>query len=248
MSYARWALRTLPYIGALTVAIGQAPAPARPLRLLGAYDFETGSPIEGARVTDVSSGSYVLTSRTGTANLAFLPDGGGYVTVAKLGYESWMQFVHLTPTDTAPITLVLRPITPTLPGIFTRDTARHYQSPGMREFQSRLSHGLGDYIVDSVLRKNESLEMSSVLARLPGVAISCSKRTPRRCIAKTATPSSCPAMLVYRDGMRMTDGDLLQIPVSEIGGVEVYSSAATVPAQYSTGGGCGVILFWSRTR
>ena len=44
-----------------------APAP-RPVRLLGAYDLTSGEPIEGAKVADYSTGSYVLTSRTGTAS------------------------------------------------------------------------------------------------------------------------------------------------------------------------------------
>src|SRR4051812_45677517 len=238
----------------LTVALlgAQAQQPAtRTDRLLGAYDLLSGAPIEGAKVTDVATGNYVLTSRTGTASLAFLPSGGGYVTVTKLGYESWMQFVHVSPSDTSPITLVLKTVPTSLVEMISRDTANQpAASPGLREFTSRLKTGLGHYIVDSTLRKNDNREMSDLILRVPGVVVTCSKRTPRRCVARTAAPpmGACPGggMLIYLDGARLTDLDLLQIPVAMIGGVEVYSGA-TMPAQYNqTGGSCGAILFWSR--
>lgn len=238
----------LPYIALFAGALGaqdSRPA-ARPSRLLGAFDLNTGAAIEGAKVTDFSTGSYVMTSRTGTASLAFLPEGGGYVTVTKIGYEAWMQFVKVTPSDTSPITIVLKPTTTVLPEVVTRDTATKYASAGMREFQSRIKTGLGHYIVDSVLRKDDNREMGDVLRRIPGVKITCTTRTPRRCYASSVIPCSGRGMLIYRDGIRMTDTDLMQIPVNEISGVEVYS-AATLPAQYNmTGGACGAILFWSR--
>jgi len=224
-------------------------SPTKPDRLLGAYDLLSGSPIEGAKVLDVATGNYVLTSRTGTASLSFLPAGGGYVTVTKIGYESWMQFVHMSPSDTAPITLVLKSVPTTLAEMVARDTANQpeYLSAGMREFNSRLKTGLGHYIVDSTLRKNDSRDMSDLILRVPGVTVSCSRRTPRRCIPAPTIPCT-GKMQVYLDGSRMTDTDLMQIPVNIIGGVEVYSSA-TMPPQYNaTGASCGAILFWSRTK
>ena len=95
-----------------------------------------------------------------------------------------------------------------------------------------------------------SVEMSDVLRRLHGFVIGCITRTPRRCIAASAVPGSgCKGgALIYRDGILMTDHNLLLIPVNEIAAVEAYSSA-TVPAQYNlTGADCGVLLFWTRER
>jgi hypothetical protein len=60
---------------------------------------------------------------------------------------------------------------------------------------------------------------------------------------------------VYLDGALIYDStarkaplfNLNSITASEIEAIEVYSSAAQVPAQYNkTSGGCGVMLIWTR--
>src|ERR1051325_6086421 len=106
-------------------------------RLLGVYDADTGSPVDGAKVTDVASGNSVMTSETGTVSLFFVADGGGYVAIRKLGYESWQGFVKITATDTPPITLILRESPTELPTIITRATSIHWRSAGPRDFERR---------------------------------------------------------------------------------------------------------------
>ena len=62
-------------------------------------------------------------------------------------------------------------------------------------------------------------------------------------------------MDVYVDGAMVFDSrhpenglfDVNSIPPEQIAGIEVYSSAAQVPAKYNrTGNGCGVLLIWTR--
>lgn len=62
-------------------------------------------------------------------------------------------------------------------------------------------------------------------------------------------------MDVYLDGAMVFDSrrpgdglfDVNSVPPEHIGGIEVYTSAAQVPAKYNrTGGGCGVLLIWTR--
>jgi hypothetical protein len=62
-------------------------------------------------------------------------------------------------------------------------------------------------------------------------------------------------MDVYLDGALIFDSrhpenglfDANLVPPEHIGGIEVYTSAAQVPAKYNrTGGGCGVLLIWTR--
>ena len=62
-------------------------------------------------------------------------------------------------------------------------------------------------------------------------------------------------MDVYLDGSLVYDSkhpenglfDVNTIPPEHIAGIEVFSSAAQVPAKYNrTGGGCGVLLIWTR--
>lgn len=62
-------------------------------------------------------------------------------------------------------------------------------------------------------------------------------------------------MDVYLDGALIYDSkhpenglfDINSVPPDHIGGIEVYTGAAQVPAKYNrTGGGCGVLLIWTR--
>lgn len=75
-------------------------------RLIGVFDMTTGQVIEGAEVVDVASGTFMRTSATGTATLAFLSADAKEISVRKPGYEPLTMAV---PHDTASLTVVLTP-------------------------------------------------------------------------------------------------------------------------------------------
>ena len=228
-----------------------AQAPSYRSRILGVYDAATLEPIVDAQVTDVASHSFSRTTRTGTVSLAFLPDGGGYVTVKRVGYESWMGFVAISPHDTTPLTIVLKGTTPVLPPIVARDTDPKHISPALQSFDERRKGGFGQFIDETELRKNDNRELPEVLRKLSNIDIKCSYHTPRKCFAfsKTQGIGHCSnGALVYLDGIVINDSNLLLYQTSEIGGVETYSPA-TVPAQYNKqNAACGVVLLWTRER
>ena len=87
-------------------SVTDAPSRYR-FRLLGVYDAESGAPLEGVAVMDVHTGARMNTSDTGTAHLAFLPDGGGTVRLSRPGYQPIELPVKISPTDTIPITLIM---------------------------------------------------------------------------------------------------------------------------------------------
>ena len=234
---------------ASAVAAGQAPSPSSSYRarVLGVFDASDGRPVEGVEITDLASGTRAFTTRTGTVSLAFLPDGGSYVRIRKMGYAPLTQFVRISPADTVPITLIFSPIPTVLPDVVTRDTAPHYISPGLRDFEERRKHGLGHYIDERELRKNDDRQLSDVLRGLSGVNVRCSTRTPQSCIA--VSTRGC-GYVTYLNGIRISDNNLFMLSVFELGAVEAYTGLGTIPAQYSgtLGKACGVLLFWSRER
>ena len=133
-------LRVAALLLVASVAAAQQPAArlaAYRARIIGVYDLNTGAPIEGAEVLDVASGTKALTTPTGTVSLAYLPDGGSTVRIRKLGYTPITQFIAISPADTVPLTLLLAPTATMLPAVVTKDSARHYVSPGLREFEER---------------------------------------------------------------------------------------------------------------
>jgi|KBSMisStandDraft_5_1062788.scaffolds.fasta_scaffold05324_3 hypothetical protein len=84
-----------------------AAIPAYRLRILGVFDGNTGEPIEGALVTDVTTGTRARTTVTGTVSLAFLPEGGTPLRITKTGYDDLTIGVEIAPAKVEPITLVL---------------------------------------------------------------------------------------------------------------------------------------------
>ena len=231
----------------------KAQVPAYRARVLGVFDVRTGEPVEGVEITDLASGTWALTTRTGTVSLAFLPEGESSVRARKLGYAPITRPVRISPVDTTPITLIMTPVVNILPDVVVRDSAPDYISPGLRDFEERRKTRLGQYITEGELRKADARELPDVLRRLSGTLVSCTTRTPRQCSLQSSRFAGICPYTIYLDGIRVGDSNLLMYNVSELGAVEAYS-ATTAPAQYSPKGGtnryqdCGVLLLWSRER
>ena len=226
-----------------------ARLPAYRARVLGVFDANTGEPIEGALVSDVLSKASSVTTKTGTVSLIFLPDSGSIVRVQKIGYQPATMVVKISPEDTLPITMLLTAAVPMLPTVVTKDSGTRHLSPGLREMEDRRRAGLGHFITEAELRKNDSKRMTSLVRTLPSVNIVCPPTGARRgeCWA-VGVRRSCPVD-VYINGVYSTDNDLEKLLVSEYAGVEFYAGPATTPTEYNkTGSSCGVLLFWLRDR
>lgn len=96
-----------PGVGSLVMATPSSAARGLPVRLIGVFDEATGAVIEGADVVDVSNGSFMRTSVTGTATLGFLSRDATAIRIQKAGYEPLT--IAVSPDDTAPLTVVLTP-------------------------------------------------------------------------------------------------------------------------------------------
>ena len=118
------------------------------------------------------SGTTAMTTKTGTVSLLFLPEGGGLVPVRKLGFEPQTFMVPISPADTAPVTVVLvrTEAAQQLPTVVVRDSAVKYLSPALRGFEERRRMGLGHFIPEAEMRKNDSHTMADVLiSHMPGL-------------------------------------------------------------------------------
>lgn len=94
--------------GTIAKATGVVPGlPAS--RLIGVFDEATGDVVAGAEIVDVASGTFMRTSSTGTATLAFLSAGAKEIRIQKPGYETVTLPVSTSPSDTTSVTVVLTP-------------------------------------------------------------------------------------------------------------------------------------------
>jgi hypothetical protein len=226
-------------------------------RLLGVYDDASGEPVEGVEVSDMLSGTSALTTKTGTVSLIFLPDGGSFVRLRKVGYEMQTLMAAISPADTAPITVTLRKVT-TLAKVTVRDSAPTYISPRLQGAVERMKSHAGGYFIDEAeMRKWDNSTLgNAIIAHMPGLM---SITGPRGGMALVSTRQMCKTafgcsrqsncyVTVYLDGVRSTVlPDFNRLSPEDYALAEFYPGGASVPAEYGgTDSPCGALLLWTR--
>jgi hypothetical protein len=196
--------------GAQSDSTPLSKVPAFRRRLVGIYDQQSGDPVAGVRVSDVLSGTSMVTSRTGTAVLIFVPEGVRILRIQKLGYETQTFPISIIESDTGALTLMIRHVTELAP-VVTTETASASEplSPRLRAFdERRRSHNGGYFVTQEILQAAQGQALASILvARLPGLALD------RRSGNKTMVVQSPRCMdgtkagppAVYLDGVLMTE-------------------------------------------
>jgi hypothetical protein len=240
--------------------------PAYRRRLLAAFDENSGDPISGVRVTDVLTGTSMVTSATGLVALIFVPEGPRLVRLQKLGYEVQTLPVTIVDTDTSGFTILMHRVTE-LPKVVTKDSAPVISSK-FRGFEERRKTTHGYFMTEDQLRKADGKSLANALSSaLPGMAIARSggsallMRSPR---CTDATHSQPPQ--VYIDGTPIVQEssavtsrkaktsaqdtyDISQFTVEELAAVEWYPDNATLPMEFShSAKTCGALFLWTRAR
>jgi len=144
------------------------------------------------------------------------------------------------------------------------DVGRRFLTPGMQGFEARRKAGFGQYVTDSALRAASGVRLSHVLAQhMPSILFGLdtfSGEYPissRVCGGGLACAAPRCYVRVYIDGTRMFDGtprlrdvegiDIGHMRTEDFSGIEYYSSASGLPAEYAgQNSDCGTLLFWSR--
>ena len=246
--------------------------PRPPLRIIGVYDETSGQPLEGVAIIELTNGSSVLTTSTGSANLGLIVPNGGEIRLRKIGFEEQTMTVSMKAADTVPITVIMKHVAE-LPAVVTKGTAPKYLSPALRAFEERRKNAASGYFIpDSILRKEDNRPLGNVLvAHAPGSIVR--QVSSANFLLKSPRCSSGGQPDVYVDGVPLAhledprwrvpqqrsrnappDArdypiDLNQFQVQDLAGVEYYPDNATMPVQFSrTAAGCGALFLWTRER
>jgi hypothetical protein len=245
----------------VAVRVARTPDNAYRFRLLGVYDATSGEPIAGVEVSDILTGIRATTTATGTVSLYFLPEGGSFVRLRKVGYGVETVPVSISPADTTPVTLTLTRATQLETVVVHGDSTPHYLSRGLRGFAERASHHLGHFIGESDLRKNDSRQLGTMLgSHLPGVMVMTSRSSSylvsTRKMCKGPVLSGCQRpncfVSVYLDGALIYPGgplpDFSRMFVDDYAAVEFYETSEAPPEFSDPGNDCGALVLWSRER
>ena len=241
------------------------PAAARAQTLRGhVTDRATGEPVSGATVTLVSADSQKVAAVVTDDAGAFSVTGaaGVYtVSVERLGYapESGGP-IRLRANGFAEVGIAL---TPRAIALDTLGVSVEAQDPALLRagFYRRQQQGGGTFLDRAQIRQRGS-RMSDVLSGLRSVRVVNSDNgidvQLRGAMTQTFSPTGPKVCypLIFVDGLLLADGktagagrmNLELLSVSDLSGIELYSSEATVPIEFARGGGqCGALLYWTRS-
>jgi hypothetical protein len=212
-------------------------------------------PMAVATVSVVGIGARVTTGDNGRFRFLQVPPGQYLLVVRRIGFAPTSGIVAVPVGDTLRLSYLLARSTNVMDTV--RITERRV-SLRMMEFESRRMQGQGQFITQEQIEKRNSLASMDYLRQLRGIDVSritsgafagtvaLSKREGGS-LAGTTT-GACP-MQILLDGIVLPANFNLELLPSpkQLSGIEVYSGAATIPAQF--GGGdrrCGLIAFWTR--
>ena len=232
--------------------------------------LRTGEALPGVVVRDALSGSYVVTSSTGTAQLNFLTFRGAatIVELRKLGYQAKQILVDRA--DSASITELLDPVV-ALPPVVTTEKYQIALDAGKWDgFDARCQTKSVTCIRNEDLEKKPAANLADFLIRADGMTIgSCGGGSGKwnaqrngQCgkIAMRSTvipPSHCqPTFFV--DGFEWDShmgapSDLApnrpaEAPYtpSNVKAIEVYPPGKSRPARFAGDSKCGVVVIWTK--
>lgn len=208
-------------------------------------------PMSAAEVTVVGTRARVITGANGRFQFLRVPPGQYLMVVRRIGYAPTSGMIEVSLKDTLRLSYTLSR------SIVAMDTIRVSErrvSLRMLEFEGRRNQGQGQFITQEQIEKRNALQAFDYLRQMRGIDVS---RLTNKAFAGTVALSKregnisgggC-AMQILLDGIVLPGNFNLELlpPPKQLAGIEVYSGAATVPAQF---GGvdrrCGLIAFWTR--
>jgi protocatechuate 3,4-dioxygenase beta subunit len=238
-------------------------------------DANSGRPLAGVEVWIPLSDARITTDSAGRFQFKDLPPGGHIVQLRRVGYV--MQHDTLALAAGVDAKRDYRLVSQTAILDTVRATAARAMSPSLRDFDERRAKGIGQFVTEAELRKNDNRTLADVLKRIPGVSVrigpgareyvatSRSGGLAPGSLAGGSQPSADPSirtsprgcwLAVYVDGTAIYLGppqpapDVARMQVRDYAAVELYSGNAALPVQFSAirSSDCGVLLLWSRER
>jgi hypothetical protein len=253
----------------------QSPEAARrpAARLIGIYDSRTGEPLTGVQVIDAFSGTYSLTTSTGTAPLSFLTFRGvaAFVDLRKLGYQA--KQIIVSRDDTVPITEVMDPVAELAPVVTTEQYRIERDAGKWDGFETRCQSKSVTCFRREDLEKKVAANLADLLVHADGVTIGtcgggsgfgranrngqCGKIAMR----STVIPPTYCQPTFFVDGFEwkttgqlgapsdLTPGRPAEAPYTpaNVKAIEVYPPERQRPLRFQgASSACGVVVIWTK--
>ncbi len=235
------------FLGSVVFAPSVAAQSAALHRLSGFVSDSIGVPVAFAELRLTPAGSATRDLRTDAAGhftIVGVPSGVAQLLVRRLGYHPFDGTVKVGDGGADSLRLVLYVASAELAAIEIREESLG-DSIAPREFWTRRrTNVFGRFINRAEIDDRWVSLPSEILRGMPGVTLIRSGRIGMLVRLRGCRPN------LFLDGMRAADAEVDElISVGDIGAMEVYTSMAGVPPQYTDRTNpCGAILFWTRRK
>jgi hypothetical protein len=242
------------YVAPIAIDSSSPPAPGDSVRLprlrgtarlVGRVLAEGGKPVNGARIAVRDAGAEATTDSSGVFHLGGLPLGTRSVVMIAIGYTPVRTSVDLTANADATLTLRLTKRVQELDEV---SVSAKIDRTG---FERRRKQGNGFFLDAADIERKGAFRFENALFNVPGMRVVGTDHLTGRPVFSgrfRCTPS------FFLDGFAAdVTKDIAILPISAIGGIEVYANQPDVPPQYSglasgsNNGGCTTVLVWTKS-
>lgn len=219
--------------------------------LLGVVRNPDGTVIEGATVA--IEGQSVRTDALGRFRLQANRRDTITLAIRRIGYEAISTLLTSAELTGDTLMLTMEPTSQQLDAVNIR--ARDLRSPmGFGSFEERRALGNGVFVTREMIDKRNNSRLTDHFRNLRGVIVGRTARGDQTvrfaaCTGRSTARGGGAAPAIFLDGRHMRGMEVDDIPVNTVAGIELYSSMASTPPQFTTGQvdrPCGTIVIWTR--
>lgn len=218
-------------------------------------------PLAAAEVVLPDLNRRVTANWAGEFKIGQLPAGRHAIVIRHVGFTPLTDTIEVADGAKIDREFILVETPTKLEEVQVKAPERKYISPGLQEFEERKKAGVGHFIDEAEMRKNNERRLIDVIfAQVPGISTITSRDNGRQYLSSGRSwrgSGQCPVTL-YLDGLRIYDAskddprqmpDLSRYNTRDYAAVEFYAGGASIPLKYNaTSSGCGVLLLWTRER
>jgi hypothetical protein len=236
---------------ALLLVVVAGTAPAQYVRLRVTNDADD-APVPKAQIVSLNDRAIWRTDDAGIIVVTALHPGPNVFTIRHLGFAPITTTLNVREHDTLKVHVVLSPAAQVLEPVDIK--ARASADRPLSAFDERRLHSVGGHFITwADIQRQQPFETLDLFRGMLGVRVI---RPPNGDAIVESTRGvgvmggTCP-LRVGLDGIvfgNTIDFSVNDVSPREIYGIEIYSGAATIPAQYlaaTSGGSCGLIMIWT---